>query len=663
MAVATIVHIEASMGLIIDLLSETQRALIETYSKSIYRNLVTELQEEVRQLRELYKNQYVKLESSLEAQIRHMLGEATRASTLLYNRIDKVKSTPTGNVALPKLKPLPLPTFEGEVQEYASYRELFMMHVDRRADLDDVSKFTYLLGTLGKEPLRIVKSLSVTAANYRIALDLLDKQYGNVHQTLVILHRKLANIFVPSLDPVELKRFRFELTIIIEQIKRLSKDDVGQGMVMSLINQKLSEGKLYGKVVEHLRKCDYTLDEFFEAIDFIIRMLEDDALQRGDRLEHDKRPDNSVRTKSKPVHNNSCPFCSERHPPHGCRQVTDVAPRHRILFKRGLCFNCTKSGHRSDKCPVPNSCKNCNANHHTAICDDYNAGRRPQSIPNSSNSQSTTSRPVVNATPIQHETAPRPSKAKVESKPCKSTKITQKSDVDLPCTLLPMAMAEIHQKQGSKRVRLILDSGSQRSFISAKIASQLGLPVVGRVSLNIAPFGSAEISRQYNVVSCRVEMGKRTMRMKVVAHENVDVPIHNAGYVKVRQHLLSKGVTLADSANKSDVLKNVHILVGADYFSYFIIGVEKVDRINLFLTHNGMSPYGKVPQWLLQGERIEQVKMLRVCKITNEPYQFDVDEWWRFDRVGIAPSEQYTVREAEAMRKVSQSVVKKPEGY
>ncbi|XP_068250762.1 uncharacterized protein [Palaemon carinicauda] len=158
-------------------------------------------------------------------------------------------------------------------------------------------------------------------------------------------------------------------------------------------------------------------------------------------------------------------------------------------------------------------------------------------------------------------------------------------------------------------------------------------------------------------------MGKRTVLMKLVAHENVDVPIHNAGYVKVRQHLLSKGVTLADPANKSDVLKNFHILVGADYFSYFIIGVEKVDGINLFLTHNGMSPYGKVPQWLLQGERIEQVKTLRVCKIASEPYQFDVDEWWRLDRVGIAPSEQYTVREAEAMRKVSQSVVKKPEGY
>ncbi|XP_068225129.1 uncharacterized protein [Palaemon carinicauda] len=151
--------------------------------------------------------------------------------------------------------------------------------------------------------------------------------------------------------------------------------------------------------------------------------------------------------------------------------------------------------------------------------------------------------------------------------------------------------------------------------------------------------------------------------MKLVAHENVDSPIHNAGYIQVRQHLLSKGVTLAEPENKSDELKNVHILVGADYVSYFIIGIEKVDRISLFLTHNGMSPYGKVQQWLLEGKKIEHVKTLRVFRIASEPNQFDVNEWWRLDRVAIAPSEQYSVREVEAMRKVLQSVVKKPEGY
>ncbi|XP_068204636.1 uncharacterized protein [Palaemon carinicauda] len=98
--------------------------------------------------------------------------------------------------------------------------------------------------------------------------------------------------------------------------------------------------------------------------------------------------------------------------------------------------------------------------------------------------------------------------------------------------------------------------------------------------------------------------------------------------------------------------------IGADYFNYFIIGIEKVDGISLFLTNNGMSPYGKVQQWLLEGQNIEHVKTLRVCGIASESNQFDIDEWWRLDRVGIAPSEQYTVRESEAMRKY-QGVINK----
>ncbi|XP_064089903.1 uncharacterized protein LOC135203902 [Macrobrachium nipponense] len=442
-------------------------------------------------------------------------------------------------------------------------------------------------------------------------------------------------------------------------------------MVMSLINQKLSEGKLYRKVVEHLRKCDYSLEEFFESIDFIIRMLEDDALQRGEKLESDKNNDVSVRPKTKPMQNNSCPFCNERHPPHGCRRVSDVAARRRILLRKGLCFNCLQSGHRSDRCTNPNSCKSCGNNHNTSICDN-SSFRKAHSFPSTSsrnnsslvsNSQATTSHPVVNSTTRQHDRNPRPPKEKVESQPCKSAKVAQTSSVDLPCTILPTAMAEIHHKQGSKRVRLFLDTGSQRSFISAKTAKQLGLPVVGKVALNIAPFGSAEISGQYDVVSCRVEMGNRIVQMKLVVQENVDVPIHNAGYVRVRQHLVGKGVMLADPDSKSDKLRNVHILVGADYFNYFIIGVEKIDGISLFLTHNGMSPYGRVLQWLLEGHKIDHVRTLRVCRVASEPIAFDVDEWWRLDTLGIAPSDQYTVREAEAMRKVSQSVTKKPVGY
>lgn len=178
-------------------------------------------------------------------------------------------------------KPTHNPIFKGEKSEFSNFQELFGVHVYKRTDIDDVAKFTYLLGSLDSEPLRVVQSPSVTAGNYEVSRELLKKYYGNDHQTLVILHRRLADLFVLKCNCKELKAFRIELTILTKQIKRLSGSALDQGMLLSLICQKLSQGRVYLKVVAYLRKCDFDLNELFTALDFLIRSMEDDALQMG----------------------------------------------------------------------------------------------------------------------------------------------------------------------------------------------------------------------------------------------------------------------------------------------------------------------------------------------------------------------------------------------
>ncbi|XP_066947137.1 uncharacterized protein [Macrobrachium rosenbergii] len=118
---------------------------------------------------------------------------------------------------------------------------------------------------------------------------------------------------------------------------------------------------------------------------------------------------------------------------------------------------------------------------------------------------------------------------------------------------------------------------------------------------------------------------------------------------------------MADVEIKGDVLKNVNLLIGADYFNYFVIGMNKIDGVSVFVTHNGIKPYVRVPQWALQGVNVAKVCTLRICRLVeSEP---DVDVWWRLDTIGIAPHEQFTISECATVDKVTESIQKTKQDY
>ena len=49
--------------------------------------------------------------------------------------------------------------------------------------------------------------------------------------------------------------------------------------------------------------------------------------------------------------------------------MSTVQERRKILSNKRLCFNCTGSEHRAADCLSKGKCQNCDAKHHTSICD------------------------------------------------------------------------------------------------------------------------------------------------------------------------------------------------------------------------------------------------------------------------------------------------------
>uniref|UniRef100_A0A1I7W6R0 DUF1758 domain-containing protein n=1 Tax=Heterorhabditis bacteriophora TaxID=37862 RepID=A0A1I7W6R0_HETBA len=146
--------------------------------------------------------------------------------------------------------------------------------------------------------------------------------------------------------------------------------------------------------------------------------------------------------------------------------------RKEFLQRNNRCLNCGDSNHRIQDCKSK-GCRNCNKPHHTSICfRSTNQGAKE--------------------TPLTHGKSGR----KTTTHTCVSHDTKVKED------------GSLHQKPYTHRrdervlllvgtnVDILLDTGSELSFIDAKLSKSLNLPILEEKSLLIHKFGSEHPERQ-----------------------------------------------------------------------------------------------------------------------------------------------------------------------
>ena len=75
---------------------------------------------------------------------------------------------------LPKLS---LPTFSGDLIALQGFFDSFKAIIDDRKDFSDINKFSYLLASFKDEAKACLKGLSLTATNYTMAKDILQRRF------------------------------------------------------------------------------------------------------------------------------------------------------------------------------------------------------------------------------------------------------------------------------------------------------------------------------------------------------------------------------------------------------------------------------------------------------------------------------------------------------
>ncbi|XP_058827607.1 uncharacterized protein LOC131687531 [Topomyia yanbarensis] len=99
------------------------------------------------------------------------------------------------HVRLPQIK---LQTFNGDVDEWLTFRDLFTSLIHWKVDLPEVEKFHYLKGCLQGEPKSLIDPLQITKANYQVAWEMLLRRYNNSKQ---LKKRQVQSLFnLPTLS-------------------------------------------------------------------------------------------------------------------------------------------------------------------------------------------------------------------------------------------------------------------------------------------------------------------------------------------------------------------------------------------------------------------------------------------------------------------------------
>ena len=259
----------------------------------------------------------------------------------------------------------------------------------------------------------------------------------------------------------------------------------------------------------------------------------------------------------------TCTYCRKDHTStcNACKNVTSIAARKEILKGAGRCFVCLKKNHISKDCSSRMKCLKCGRQHHISICtSDTNNEVKSLHTPTVEGSASLPQSQRLCS--LLRESSGRPTVLYVNA--------------SMPI-LLQTAKAAIYNPGLANEkflARLILDSGSQRSYVTNRVKYKLRLQSERKQAISVKTFGSTEentLSVDVAELCISTKHGDDVQLSAFVVPLICD-PLQSQSIVHASvTHTHLKGLKLADySTGEDDIL--VDKLVGSDQYWQLVSG-------------------------------------------------------------------------------------------
>lgn len=537
--------------------------------------------------------------------------------------ISETQSCCKQNVKLPKLT---INIFYGDSSYWLDFWNQFSITIHDNEELSKIEKFSYLKLYLGGNALAAVSGFALTTENYDTAIQLLKRRFGRNDLVISSHMKKLLSVEpVKNVTNVKLLRKFYDHCEI--QIRSLTALNVTSGsygnLLCPIILQKLPEVLS----LEYNRKRKSTSEfDITELIEFIRNEVEcreascvfskDSNLKDSEFPYKIKTQSNKNYTKGKNIPSASAfttvikPYCFycrvNSHDVESCEK-----PDHQkrlILKSQGRCYKCLKKNHVVSVCKVKIlPCELCSSTTHNKLfCNAIISDTPPQEKETVIASLSLNERNGSGGVYLQ------------------------------TCSVLAS-----NRKTGKDQlVRILMDGGSQRSFIRSDLVKQLNLNCLRRERVYVYSFGFAEGREiNYEVVEVNlknIQFPERSIKLEALVSDTITGTIVKVPNRNLWEVIESKGLQIGDTGELSEV----KILVGSDYC--WNIQADKKLKLgkNLFATE---TLFG----WTIQGARDRENSGVVVLNVgiqclpdKNALLNDSLKQFWALDSLGLSDSEQ-----------------------
>ncbi|XP_078051341.1 uncharacterized protein LOC144477492, partial [Augochlora pura] len=508
---------------------------------------------------------------------------------------------------LPKIRVKP---FNGNFLEWQGFYDTFKSLVHDVETIPIIHKFHLLRSYLTGNAANVTESLCASEENYFVAWELLQKRF---HQPRKIIQGHIRALFelpeVVKEKPSSLRSLAETAEMHINALRALSQPVEWDEMIIYIISAKLDKSTrtAWERTIE-----DGVLPKYRELLTFLNKYACDDEAVK--LITHNRENNPQRRPTFKPTNRFvnsfvntrpevSCPICKQSHYISQCSLFLKQSPLERIDTVKGFkgCLNCFNTNHFATQCRF-SKCRKCGKKHHTLLHVD------PTTIQNGAETN----------------------KAEASAVALTSTY----GNLDQEVLLTTARVIIIDRSNQERECRALLDPGSQRNFMTERLADYLRLPKK-RVSATTSGIGRQGTQINYTV---KAQLGSTNTSFKCNAEfltlPEITGPLPSRTFnPEIVQ--LPKNITLADpefyKASKIDLLLG-------EYLYYKLVGKNRIrlgdDRVILLETELG---------WVLSGE-VNNVATDVTCLLSTQELATQLERFWQIeqysDKIPASPQDQ-----------------------